>query len=460
MIRMTLSAEMTTHSLLLHRFKIPLLSSYLILASCISIYAQDFDKEKMDSLFALIDEYEQGMGSVSIFKNGEEVYSNSIGYANVKQKIKADRNTKYRIGSISKTFTATIVLQLIEEGKLSLSTPLSEFFPTVPNSDRITIEQLLRHRSGLYNFTNAADYRQWRVEPRTRNQLIELFVKNGTVFEPDAKFGYSNTNYLLLSYAVEDIEKATFAEVLQRRISEPLKLKNTNYGGRISSANNEAHSYRKMEQWQEENESDMSIPTGAGAIISTPYDLNTFFSALFDGKLISETLLDKMKTMVEGYGMGMMKFPFYDKWARGHGGGIDAFVSNSGYFETEDVVTTYLSNGVSMPFNDVLIGMLSIYFGKDYVLPDFKNQMVLTSEELDQYLGTYSSSSFPLKLTISKQGNQLFGQATGQNAFPLNPFEQDKFKFDVAGIQIDFKPLDSQLILKQGGGQFKLIREE
>ena len=113
-----------------------------------------------------------------------------------------------------------------------------------------------------------------------------------------------------------------------------------------------------------------------------------------------------------------------------------------------------------MPLNDILIGVLSIYFDRAYNLPSFEPGIELKSEDLDQYLGVYSSQDLPLKLTITKQGNQLFAQATGQSAFPLEAFETHKFRFDGAGIKIYFLPETHQLTLKQGGGTYEFSKEK
>ena len=112
-----------------------------------------------------------------------------------------------------------------------------------------------------------------------------------------------------------------------------------------------------------------------------------------------------------------------------------------------------------MPMNDILIGALSIYFGKDYTLPDFKPSLELKGEDLDQYLGVYSSSSFPLKITISKKDNVLIGQATGQSSFPLEAFELHKFRFDQAMLKLEFILDENKMILKQAGGEFEFTKE-
>ncbi len=157
--------------------------------------------------------------------------------------------------------------------------------------------------------------------------------------------------------------------------------------------------------------------------------------------------------------MGVFQVPFGDKKSFGHTGGIDGFQSNAFLFPTERVSIAYISNGVTMPVNDILIGVLSIYFGKSYDLPVFTDALHLKSEELDKYLGIYSSLSFPLKITITKEKNVLIAQATGQPSFSLEAYEEHKFKFDQALLKLEFIPSESKMILRQGGSEFILERE-
>jgi D-alanyl-D-alanine carboxypeptidase len=348
---------------------------------------------------------------------------------------------------------------LVEEGKLILQTTLDKYYPSVPNASKITIEQLLRHRSGLFNFTNDPTYLEWMEAPKSEDEMIEIFKNNGTVFEPGEKFEYSNTNYVLLSLIVEQTEKKAFSEVFDERISRGLKLPDTYYGGVIGQKPHEAKSYTYKDGWKLATETDMSIPAGAGAIVSTPSDLNTFYHKLFQSEAVSEESLELMTTREDGYGLGLFQLPFYERRAFGHNGGIDGFQSNAFYFQDDGVGLAYVSNGAVMALNDILIGVLSVYFDKDYDLPTFTPSIEISSEELDQYLGIYSSRALPLKITISKDGNQLMAQATGQSAFPLEPYEAHKFRFSPAGIKMEFMPKDKKMILNQGGGKFEFSLE-
>ena len=167
-----------------------------------------------------------------------------------------------------------------------------------------------------------------------------------------------------------------------------------------------------------------------------------------------------MKKMVDNIGMGLFQIPFYDKKAFGHNGGIDGFRSNTAYFPSDKVSIAFTSNAMAMNMNDMLLGALSIFFGKEYALPEFKLALELSTTDLDIYLGTYSSPDFPLKVTITKNDNILTGQASGQSSFPLEAYEPDKFRFDQAGLKLEFLPKENEMILKQGDSEHILTKEE
>lgn len=418
-----------------------------------------FEKSKMDSLFSVIENNDKGMGSISIFHDGKEVYSKSYGYSNIENKISANSDTKYRVGSVSKTFTATIIMKLVEDNKLTLDTKLSKFYPQIINADDITIEDLLRHRSGIFNFTSAADYLEWHTIPLSKEQLLDKMVSYGNSFKPNEKAEYSNSNYVLLTFIAEDVSHKTFSDLLNEYIIKPCGLKNTSLGSKINKTKNEADSYTKLGEWRLEKETDLSFVLGAGALISTPTDLNTFYNKLFEGKIVDQKSLELMKTIKDGFGIGLFQVPFYDLKGFGHTGGIDGFQANVFYFPEQKVSIALTSNAVDFPLNDILLGALSIYWNKEYKLPVFKKAVALKSEDLDKYLGVYSAPNFPIKLTISKEGNILKGQGTGQPAFALECFDVNKFKFDQAKLKIEFYPDENKMILKQGGAEFDLKRE-
>jgi D-alanyl-D-alanine carboxypeptidase len=424
-------------------------------------FTQNFNKNKLDSLFDGLSTYNKSMGTVLIVRNDTLVYNRSIGYgifSDAKKELLSEKS-RYRIGSITKMFTAIMIFQLIEEHKLTLSTPLSVYFPQIPNSTKITIANLLSHRSGLYNYTN--DWDSWRFTPQTHEQMLKIIASKKVDFEPDTKTAYSNSNYLLLGYIVEKICRRTYAEAVKQRITAKMGLADTYYGGKVNVGNKEVYSYQWLQEtWKQQPETDMSVADGAGAMVSTARDLSKFIAALFSHKLINDTSLQQMVTIKDGEGMGIEQLPFYDKLVYGHSGMIDLFQSWLLYFPKEKISVVYTSNGYEgFGINDILKGILHIYFDKAYAIPNFK-VIQLKPVELDKYTGVYTCKQPDMKLTLTKEGNTLIGQATGQSSFTLEAIEQNKFQFSKAGIIMEFFPDKNEMVLHQGGGSFTFTRQK
>ncbi|MDB5030588.1 serine hydrolase domain-containing protein [Mucilaginibacter sp.] len=440
-----------------------LLLLFLILQSC--TYAQTFNKAKLDSFFVALNTRDENMGSIAIAANGVVVYQNAIGYSQVNKGLKtpATIETKYRIGSISKMFTATMIFQLIDEGKLSFETRLASYFPQLPNAGKITIGEMLDHRSGLHNFTNDSLYRTYMSIPKSEAEMTAIFARQKPDFEPDAKAEYSNTNFVLLGYIIEKLTGKTYAEELKKRVTTKIGLADTYYGTKANPANNEAYSYDYATQWTQVPETDMSIPGGAGAIVSTPTDLIKFINALFAGKLISQASLELMKTMKDNYGMAMFAFHFFnDKNGYGHAGGIDGFSSLLIYFPEDKLAVAYISNGIRYSTNDIVKGALSIYFNRPFSIPEFNESKTITlnTTDLDKYVGKYTSTQMPLKIDITKNNTVLFAQATGQRALPLEAKGGDKFVFSAAGVTLQFEPRKKTFTLTQGGKTYLFTKTD
>lgn len=420
------------------------------------LYAQSVQTEKLDSYFKILEDNNKFMGSVSVFSKGKEIYTKTVGYSDVDAKIKADKNSKYNIGSISKTFTAVMVFKAIESGKLSLDQTLDKFFPAIINADKIKISHLLQHRSGIRNFTQDNDFSTWNSESKTQQEMLKIIEKSGSDFSPDSKMAYSNSNYVLLSYILEHLYKQPYDKILNREIIQPLALKNTHFGE--SGDFNYCKSFKYIDKWRVESQTNPSITMGAGGIISTPYDMNVFGEALFSGKLLSQNSLMQMMSLRDNIGMGLFVFPFYERQGFGHTGGIDGFNSVFIYFPSDQISYSIVSNGLNYILNNVSLAVLCGVYNKPFDLPDF-GVVDLTSEELNKYLGVYSSSQLPIKLTITKNGKTLVAQGTGQAPFNLDATSKDIFRFEQAGIVIEFKPAENILVLKQGGGVYILKRE-
>ena len=421
------------------------------------------DTDKLDQYLQGLVDHDRMMLSIEMTRGGDVVYQFQGGFASVEDERPLTAGSRFRIGSITKTFTAVLVLQLVEQGRLDLETPLSDYFPDIPNADGITLGQMLRHRSGIANFTNAPEYREYMTAPQTRQRLVERIAALDPEFEPGEKYGYSNSNYVLLGAIIEDVLEADYASVLAERITGPLGLEATYYGGEIDPARSEVFSYRWMEgAWTRAEETDMSIPGGAGAIVSTPGDLNRFYEALFAGRLVSEPSLEQMKSLQDNYGYGLIAFPFYSHRFLGHNGGIDGFVSTAALNVEDGTAIAVLSNGQNYNFNDVLVAALSAVYGRDFEVPDFTAGPVeLETGQLEPLTGSYVSDEVPLDIRVFMEGSQLMAQATGQGAFPLTPFSENEFRFEQAGIVMVFDRAGEPVsfTLHQAGGKFAFRRD-
>ena len=426
----------------------------LLLTLCFSIglRAQSVNSAKLDSLLNTLVANNKSMGSMAISQNGKLVYQKSIGYAAAGDaKITATAKTKYRIGSISKMFTGVMIMQLVEEGKLTLATTLDKFYPQMPNAAKITIAMLLSHHTGLFNITNSPDFGSYMTLPQTHEQLVAKMAALTPKFEPGAKYEYSNTNFILLAYIIEKVTNKAYPDEVKKRIINKIGLKDTYYGGKIVTANNEALSYNYAGEWAELPQTDMSIPSGAGAMVSTPADLCKFAEALYNGKLVSNASLQQMLPVKENYGLAMHKIDFDEKAGYGHGGSIDGFRSILTYYPKEKLAIAYTANTGIYSAEKIEQNALSIYFNKPFVIPVFPKPLALTSAELDKYTGVYASPNFPLKITVLKKNNTLFGQAAGQGPLVLETTQKDIFTHQPAGIVMEFAPEKNQFTLKQAG---------
>ena len=434
-----------------------IITSFLLFISAISL-AQNLNTEKLDSLFHILEQNDKFMGTLAVSQNGNIIYKKTIGFVNIEDSIKANSSTKYRIGSISKIFTSTLILKAVEENKLKLDQSLKDFYPHVANSEMITIKSLLNHSSGIHDFTRNEDYSNWYMTKQSKDNMVKRISGYKSDFTPNSEHEYSNSNFVLLTYILEDVYKKTFSELLKEKITDPYNLEDTYYGGKIGSKDNEAYSYSYLGRWNKETETDMSIPKGAGAIVSTPKDLNIFITTLFSENIISKNSLSKMKNIENGYGLGLLQFPYNDKWSYGHTGGIDGFEAVTSYFPGEKLAISLTSNGSNYNKNDILLAVLGSFYGKGFNLPKFST-VELTANDLEKFLGTYSSEQIPPKIMISKEGSTLLAQATGQSSFPLEPISKDTFIFEKAGVEIEFKTRTEEMIMKQGGQEFLFSKD-
>ena len=433
------------------------------------IAAQSFDQHqaKLDTYLTTLSDNNKIMTAVYVTDSGVPRYEHYAGLASVEGNVPISAQTRFRIGSVTKTFTAVLIMQLIENNKLSLDTKLNQFYPAIPNAAQINIKHLLSHRSGIFNYTNDPDYMSFMTTPQTEEQLISRIRGYQPEFSPGSKHKYSNSNYVLLGFIIESLYGQPLQEVIARNITQPLNLDSTYYGNSIEIEENEASSYRYNAHWVKHPETHMSAPHGAGAIVSNAKDTNEFFTALFEGKLVSNDSLSAMMKLEDGYGLGMTAAPFGEKQFYGHFGSIDGFVSAAGYNTEDGLNITVLSNAVNYNFNEVLIAVLKTMYGHSIDIPDFSAKSITLSEKvLSSFEGQFASTQIPIKIRFWVEDGRLMSQGEGQGAVPLTAYLETKFRFDPAGLVINFEEPNSSsnrsngFVLSQGGGKYEFKRQQ
>ncbi len=431
--------------------------SFLLLILTLTSLAQEASLARIDSLLTHLYENDKFMGSLCIRQGEEVVFKQAYGFSEATKGIRANGGTKYKVGSITKTFTATMIMQLVEEKKILLTTKLNRFFPKIDKADQITIEQLLYQRTGIKDYANAdATLTDVVGKPNMRALIIKKIENYTSTFEPDSKHEYSNSNYFILGEIIEKVTKKSYAENLKNRITGKLYLKNTYYTSEKTDVSlRESYSYKfSGEYWDQVDEVSNELAFSSGGIISTPDDLTKFLRELFKGTLVNLASLELMKTIKDSYGMALIRFPFGERKFFGHNGKIEGFEATMGYYPQDDMTISLVSNGVNYSQNDIMLGILSIYYKSPYRFPIFAT---LNPEKIKDYIGNYASKNINLKVTIFDKNGELFAQATGQPEFPLTYASEDVFYFELGNIEIEFSK--DSFVLKQGRNKFNFTKE-
>jgi CubicO group peptidase (beta-lactamase class C family) len=178
-------------------------------------------------------------------------------------------------------FTAVLTLKAVEENRIDLDRPIDRFFPEIKNASNISIGQLMNHRSGIHSFTSNPDYLAWNEQAKSKEELLKIINDGGSDFEPGTKAEYSNSNYVLLTWILEDIYKQDYAQLVKQYIADPLNLRDTYVGQSISIEDKEVNSYKYLGGWKKSGETHMSIPLGDGAMVYSTADLAIYIEGLF-----------------------------------------------------------------------------------------------------------------------------------------------------------------------------------
>ena len=444
--------------------KTKILSALLAIAWFSAAFGQTLDKAKLDQFFDRLAEKNKAMGSLTIAKDGNVLYTRAIGYSQIDgtEKKPLYAASRFRIGSITKMFTATMILQLVEEGKLKLSDTLDKFFPQIPNAKKIPIVQILSHRSGIPNVRRDQNSQgNVNTTPITKDEMLALIAKATPDFEPDSKQSYSNSGYFLLGLIIEKLTGKPYDEALKLRITSKIGLADTYTAtGNIDGNKNESLAYTHFGgDWKPVTEIHSSILFGGGQIVSTPNDLAKFIHALFELKLISQESLNQMKTIRDGEGLGMTTFTFAGRTFYGETGGGDNRGAWLAYEPEEKLTVAYATNAKIYAVTNIVSGVVDIYYHRPLQIPALES-IAVSPDVLDRYVGIYSTPDAPAKVTISRDGSTLFFQPPGaSSSVPLEAMAEDKFQIEGAAV-FTFDAAKGQMTVKRRGGERVLTKEK
>ncbi|MGB0166082.1 MAG: serine hydrolase domain-containing protein [Luteibaculum sp.] len=397
-------------------------------------------EEKLnDYLFTLYDN-NKIMASATVLKKNSVEFERAYGKLNYKNSSseQVNRYTKYRIGSSSKLFTAVLAMQLVEQGLLKLDDPLSKYFKDIPNANKISIRQLLNHHSGIADYTRSKNYMDWRLDEHSKESMLAKIRLAGTAFEPGKKGQYSNSNYVLLGYILEDLSGMNFPLLIQRNICERVGLNNTYYAMDATPERNEATSFTySTNGWAHVPETHFSIPGGAGGMVSNPLEMCRFISALFNGKLLRESSLQEMLKMEDYFGLGIFEYKTAGRTLYGHTGNIDGFQSSVMYDPTTQTAVSICANGVNYNLKDATYDLYKISQGMPIGTPDVAS-IKIEKEKLDLYTGEFYSNELGSMLSIDHIDQTLMARLSGQAPFPLVPVRDTQFRYDLYEVQLDY----------------------
>lgn len=358
----------------------------ITLATSINFCFGQTKNEKLDKLLNLYQEYGKFNGSVLIADQGKIVYKKGFGMANMEWDIPNKPNTKHRLGSITKQFTAMLILQLAAEKKLDLHTPITKYLTDYPkeNGNKITIHHLLSHTSGIPNYTAFPRFfEEESRNPYTPNEFVEKFANKDLDFSPGEKFNYSNSGYFLLGVIVEKLTGKTYEQMLLDNIFTPLNMKDTGYDNHGEILKNRATGYEKNgNTFVNSNYLDMSIPYSAGSLYSTVEDLYLWDRALYTNKLLPQKYMDLyFKPAIPAFGNSHYAYG----WAVGkdiigntpdsiyvisHGGGINGFNTIISRTPSDKSLVVLLNNTGGAPLNQMTRAIRGIMHSKTYDLPE------------------------------------------------------------------------------------------
>ncbi len=422
----------------------------LTLGSIRDTIAQAIQLDELVNAYAEVNRFN---GAVLVARGNSIIYENGFGVKDAAQQTNNDTNTLFRIYSVTKTFTATVIFKLIEEKKLSLDDRLSKFYPSFPKGDSITIQHLLNHTSGIYNYTKGND-----MKDQSEATFIHFLSTKPLEFSPGKGWDYSNSGYWLLGYIIQKVTGITYEEAVNRYIFLPCKMNHSGFDFKTLKHINKATGYEifTADTKKEAQDIDPPGPYAAGAIYSTIGDLYRYYKAQQAFQLISRQSLYKAwtpGTINKHYGFGWQIDNIEGKKAISHSGGGPGFQSNFFFIPQDSICVVLLNNTENVNLDILTHAICNLLYGKPYKIPI---DVPVDSLTLKRYVGHYVfAPTFSIDITV--EGGKLVAQPVGQPKTMMLAEKENYFYALEKDASLEFlvneTGICNEAVLHQGGNE-------
>lgn len=423
-----------------------------------SMLAAQSNTAKVDSLIKAYIQLNKFNGTVLATQRGEVVFNKSYGFSDVSTKKLVLSNSIFQIGSLTKPFTALLILKLFDDKKISINEPVGKFIDSYPKENQITIQHLLTHTSGVYEALRDPRYFEHLTSNKvlTNEERIAFFSNKPLDFTPGTKYSYSNSGYDLLGAVIEKVSGMTYQACLKKYIFDPLKMNNSGFDYRALNDKNRkviGYSYlSKTKQIASKLWNPYAI-FSSGALYSTTEDLLKFYKGLTSYKIVSKEIYERAVTpFLNGYGLGWYIDDIGNDKIINHGGNIDGFTSYFLMNPQNDICIVLLNNITSTSLERIGNSIYRILTNKPYTLPKPKVEIPMKQEILASYVGKYEvSDSYIANITL--ENNILFLQINNEVKLKLSAEKEAVFFIKDEDMEVEFLPQKDasiQIKIRQG----------
>jgi CubicO group peptidase (beta-lactamase class C family) len=405
----------------------------------LSAQSAPLDKQRMTQVVEDYVDNGSFMGDVLVAEGDRVVLKAAYGYADLDWSVENTTDAKFRIGSLTKQFTAASILLLQEQGKVTLSDSIKNYLPEVPDAwKNVTVANLLNQTSGIPNFTGTPGFDAYKRQDHTSEESVGLVRGKPLDFEPGTKFYYSNTNYILLGEIIEHVAGMSYGDFLRRNIFQPVGMTDTGLDNDSLILPKRAHGYdRAPDGFRYASTISMTIPFSAGSLFSTVGDLFKWERALFAGKIISAASLRSMTSPKLGeYGMGLFVRTAGGHQIVTHDGTIEGFESVLSYYPERQLTIVVLSNVRTDAPERIAAQLAKVAFGEKVVLNSDRHIVEVGPSVLRKYVGHYSAP--PFAITLSVEAGHLIATTPAGRKYVLYAQSPTFFFLKEIDVQLDF----------------------